>query len=45
MKNEIERRDQNEKGIKQGWHSISFLKDTLWSLNFKNHVNYTISVP
>jgi len=24
---------------------ISFVKDTLWSFNFKNHVNYTISAP
>jgi hypothetical protein len=31
--------------IKYRWHVISFAKNTLWFLNFKNHSNYTILVP
>jgi len=27
------------------WHTISFVKYAFWSLNFKNHTNYTISIP
>ena len=34
-----------EKGATHRWHAISFTKDTLWSLNFKNHENYTILMP
>jgi hypothetical protein len=35
-------REQNEKEAKHGWHVVSFINDALWSLNFKNHANYTI---
>jgi hypothetical protein len=37
--------DQNEKHTKHGWHAIIFIKNVLWFLNFKNHVNYIISAP
>jgi hypothetical protein len=41
----IERiRIEMKKCIKYGWHIIIFTKDALCSLNFKNQVNYTISV-
>jgi hypothetical protein len=39
------KRGRNENDVKHGWHAISFEKDTLWSLNFKNHVKYIILVP
>jgi len=32
------------KGAKHGWCAISFAKDALLFLNFKNHANYTILV-
>jgi len=34
-----------KKGVKHGCHAINLAKDILWSLNFKNYANYTISVP
>jgi hypothetical protein len=37
-------RIEMKKCIKYGWHIIIFTKDALCSLNFKNQVNYTISV-
>ena len=37
--------DQNEKDVKHERHAISFVKDVLWFLNFKNHANYTFSAP
>jgi hypothetical protein len=33
---------KRKKDAKHGWHAISFIKDALWSLNFKNHANYII---
>jgi hypothetical protein len=39
------KRNGNEKGIKHGWRALSFIKYAFWFLNFKNHANYTISVP
>jgi hypothetical protein len=33
-----------KKGSKHEWYAISFIKDALWFLNFKNHINYTISI-
>ena len=33
-----------KKNIKYEWHAISFVINALWSLNFKIHANYTISV-
>jgi hypothetical protein len=39
-----EKLKKKKKDIKHGWYAISFAKDALWSLNFKNHANYTISV-
>jgi hypothetical protein len=41
----LNKRDWNEKGAKHRGHAISFVKDTFWSLNFKNHTDYIISVP
>jgi hypothetical protein len=41
----LKKKNQNEEDTKHGWRTISFAKDTLWYLNFKNHINYTISVP
>jgi len=38
------KRDQNEKDAKHKWRAISFEKETFWFLNFKNNVNYTISI-
>jgi hypothetical protein len=37
-------RIEMKKCIKYGWHIIIFTKNALCSLNFKNQVNYTISV-
>jgi hypothetical protein len=36
---------KKKKEAKHGWCIISFAKITFWSLNFKNHANYTILVP
>jgi len=33
------------KDVKHRWHAISFAKNILWSLNFKNYASYAISVP
>jgi hypothetical protein len=41
----LNKRDWNEKGAMHGWHAISFVKDAFWYLNFKNHADYTVSVP
>jgi len=41
----LNKRDWNEKGAKHRGHVISFVKDTSWSLNFKNHADYIILVP
>ena len=37
--------NRNEKSTKHGWHATIFIKDVLWSLNFKNHANYIIAAP
>jgi len=44
-KDGIEKRGTKmKKDAKHGWHAISFVKDALWSLNFKKHANYIILV-
>jgi hypothetical protein len=44
-KDRIERKvTKIKKGSKHEWYAISFIKDALWFLNFKNHINYTISI-
>jgi hypothetical protein len=39
------KRNRNEKVIKHGCHTISFVNNALCFLNFKNHANHTISIP
>jgi len=41
----LKKNNQNEKDIKHEWRAINFTKEACWSLDFKNHANYIISVP
>ena len=44
-KNKIEKRDQNKKDAKHGWHAWNFIKNTLKFSIFKNNTIYTVYVP
>jgi hypothetical protein len=40
----IKKRGTEKKNTKYKCHIISFVKDTFWFLNFKNHSNHIISI-